>query len=67
MKRVKAKGAERSSTSPRPDGTTFLRQPAVNDLATFKSRSKAIIANRFDDSPPRRRSKVYTCHIFRRD
>jgi UDPglucose 6-dehydrogenase len=64
MKRIKAKGIDVIVYEPALLGNDFLNSEVVKDLASFKSASDLIVANRFTEDLADVTEKVFTRDLF---
>ncbi len=67
MKRLKAKGIKVIVYEPSFNESLFFNSEVIIDLASFKSQSDVIVANRFNSDLEDSREKIYTRDLYRRD
>lgn len=67
MRRIKKRGASVVIYEPTLNASEYDGNEVIGDLAEFKARSNAIIANRYDDNLNDVKGKVYTRDLYGRD
>lgn len=67
MKRLKGKGVTVIVYEPTLDKPDFFDSPVTHDLAEFKAKADAIVANRWNNDLNDVADKVYTRDLFKRD
>lgn len=67
MKRLKGKGVTVIVYEPTLNKPDFFGSPVTHDLAEFKAKADAIVANRWNNDLDDMADKVYTRDLFKRD